>query len=765
MKNFLSILLMLVLVQTNAQIPVGAWRDHLPYAYCRKVVKAGTKVYCATPNNLFVYSTKDNSIEKLSKITGLSDMGISTVEYNFDKDVLLIAYTNGNIDLLKKGGITNIPSVLNQSMTGSKKANHIFFRGNYAYISYPFGIVVLDIVKNEIKDTYPVGEQGTTYEVFSLVADNDYFYAATAKGIFKASVNNQYLVDYSQWKRDLTIPNSTGKFNLLGLYNNKVITNYTGGGAQNDTLYYLENNSWKRFLADQNQLHFEIRQCNSQLLITANYRIFVLNSNMALQETITGYGFNNADPYSSLIDDNGVTWIADNGSSLVYKGANTSEYHTIAPNGPNSEHVRNMAYSNGIVYATGGGLNVSWNNLFYHGELFMFNNDTWSSIYNQNAFDYIAVKPDPSNAGKVYAGAWGTGVWGYENGKNTENFTDRNSTLQTNIPGKPYVRVGGITFDSDHNMWMTNNEAASPISVRKNDGTWKSFALGSYINSPVISDILQDAYGQFWIVLPRGTGMFVFNPKGTIDNENDDAYLKFKPVSIYGNTISNIFCEAIDRDGYIWVGTDQGPVLYTNPQDVLNGSTAGTQVTIPRNDGTSTVDPLLGAESINCIAIDGGNRKWFGTEKGGAFLMSADGTKEIYHFNTDNSPIFSNTVRAITINDQTGEVFFGTDKGIISFRDIATAPAQTYSDIYVYPNPVRDSYAGDIIISGLVENSTIKITDISGNLVYHTKSVGGQARWNGKTGSGRRVATGVYLVFCSNDDGSQTKVSKLLVIH
>jgi len=279
-----------------------------------------------------------------------------------------------------------------------------------------------------------------------------------------------------------------------------------------------------------------------------------------------------------------------------------------------------------------------------------------------------------------------------------------------------------------------------------------------------LGEILIDQYNQFWVPLPPNHGLFVFNPHNTIDNEKDDSIVKFNPISAFGDAITNVYCVASDRDGYIWAGTDKGPVVYSNPENIFT-ETAGAQVKIPRNDGSGLADVLLGTETINCITVDGANRKWFGTDKGGAFLFSPDGTRQIYHFNTDNSPIFSNTIKTIGINDQTGEVFFGTDKGIISFRATATNPNDNFTNVYVYPDPVRENYNGIITITGLIENTIVKITDISGNLVYQTKSLGGQATWDGKGHGGRKVATGVYLVFCSNEDGSKTYVTKMLVIH
>jgi len=231
--------------------------------------------------------------------------------------------------------------------------------------------------------------------------------------------------------------------------------------------------------------------------------------------------------------------------------------------------------------------------------------------------------------------------------------------------------------------------------------------------------------------------------------------------------VDRVYSVAEDNDGNIWVGTIAGPIVYYGAYGIIDeeDDIIGTQILIPRNDGTGLGDPLLKSEKINCIVIDGANRKWFATEKSGAFLMSEDGKTEIYKFNSENSPLFSNNVRSIAINDDNGEIFFGTDKGILSFKGQATKGGEDYHDVYVYPNPVRENYRGDITVTGLVANVNVKITDVSGNLVFETTALGGQAIWDGKNFSGKRVNTGVYLVFCSNEDGTKTHVTKLLFIH
>lgn len=765
MRLQLILLFIFFLLPVKSQVNVGAWRDHLPYHTGRKVVKIGTKIYCSTDYNIFTYDTRDNSLQKLSRITGLSDIGVADMEYNSEKDILLIAYSNGNIDLLKKQHIINIPDVHKQSFPGSRKANHIYFRQNFAYISYSFGIVALDLDRNEIKDTYLVGENGSTYEVLALVSDNTNFYAATPKGIFKASVNDPFLVNYAEWHRDVTIPNASARFNALGVFNDKIIANISGSADKSDTLYYLDNNVWKKLLPGENLPHYEIRQDGNNLLIAGQGRVHRLNTNLELLETISSYGWEAASPNSSFMDDAGNLWIADSNNGLVLRQANSQSYRGIFPNGPYTNHVRDLQYLNGTIYATGGGTNPRLSPLGFAGEIYQFKEESWRSVINWDASDFMVITPDPSNPENMYVGAWGNGVFLYNNDQLIDHYTDKNSTLRTNFPGISSFCIGGITFDDNHNLWIAQGGVSAPVSVRDASGNWTSLSWGAYLGTSALGAIHIDQYKQFWVPLPPDHGLCVFDPNGTISNDKDDNIIKFNPKSAYGDVIQGVFCVTSDRDGTVWVGTDHGPVYYSDPKEVFNGHTDGAQVPIPRNDGKGTIDPLLETETINCIKIDGANRKWFGTVKGGAFLCSSDGTRQIYHFNTDNSPLLSNNVLSITVNDQTGEVFFGTDQGIISYRANATGPNEDFTNVYVFPNPVRENYDGVITITGLVENAIVKITDISGNLVYQTKSSGGQAAWDGKTHGGRRVATGIYLVFCSNEDGSKTYVTKMLVIH
>jgi ligand-binding sensor domain-containing protein len=298
--------------------------------------------------------------------------------------------------------------------------------------------------------------------------------------------------------------------------------------------------------------------------------------------------------------------------------------------------------------------------------------------------------------------------------------------------------------------------------VLKSDGGWIVNPLT--IDAPTIGDIIITSKGKKWIILPRGYGLFILDDNNTPEVFSDDRYKKMLVQDIENQVISFVYSIAEDLDGNIWVGTDQGPVIYFNSDNVFENDLRASRIKIPRNDGTNLADYMLKTETITSIAIDGANRKWLGTASSGAYLLSPDGTTQVKNFNEENSPLLSNSIVTLAVDNKTGEVWFGTAKGVQSVRGDATAGEENFTKVYTFPNPVREDFTGNVTITGLIKDSQIRITDISGNLVFGTVSDGGQATWDLKTYNGRRVATGVYLVFCASKDGSKSAVTKMLVI-
>jgi hypothetical protein len=760
-------LCILLTIKAIAQLPVGQWREHLPYALGQKVSETENKIYCSTKGGLFTFDKNDNSVEKISKITGLSDVGISSLKYSTENNVLLIAYSNANIDIIEGTDIFNISDVKRKQMTGRKTINNILFIDEYAYLSCAFGIVVLNLEKKEIADTYYIGQGGDKIEVFELAfhANSHMFYAATENGIFSADKDNPNLVDYNNWSLITDVPNFDKKFNTICSFNNKIYANYSSADGVSDAIYVFDGDSWSDCSLSTN---FTRKLTNSyeRLIIVLQYNVRVYDYDENMTHNIWTYRFEeNPSPQArdAIFDVDNIIWVADYRHGLIKK-APGFDFESIHPNGPAGSVVVDIDVSGDHLWSVKGGVSASWNNLFNHGELYTFFDEQWSSHVLSDTRDMFTVVIDPTNPNHVFSGSWGYGVFEFLDQELVANYNETNSTLQTIIPGH-YCRIGGLAFDNQHNLWVTNADVANTISVLKADGQWKSFEYGSIMNANTIGEIIITRNNHKWIILPHLKGLFAFDDNNTIDDTSDDRHKKFIVTNTDGKTISDdIYSIAEDLDGSIWVGTNQGIAVYYNPSEIFSPGIVGAQQIIIL-DQDSVAHALLETETVTAIAIDGANRKWLGTAGSGLYLMSEDGTEQIHHFNLDNSPILSNNISAVTINQSSGEVFIGTDVGIISFRSTATEGNEFFRDVYAFPNPVREDYDGVITIKGLVTNANVKITDISGNIVFETTAYGGQAIWDGNNFSGQRVHTGVYLIFCTNEDGSKTFVTKLLFIN
>ena len=374
--------------------------------------------------------------------------------------------------------------------------------------------------------------------------------------------------------------------------------------------------------------------------------------------------------------------------------------------------------------------------------------------------DFITVAVDARDE-SVWAGSYGGGLLHIKNNGQFE-ILKQNSPLEQTVGDPGSYRVSGLAFDSDHNLWITNFGANNELHVLKNNGTWKSFSIPFLLFANAASQIVIDDANQKWIVSPLGNGLIVFNDNNTIDNTSDDKWKLFKTGTGLGNLPSNdVFSIAKDKSGFIWIGTSNGIAVIQCPQEVF--STAGCESIWPIIKEGNFANYLFKGQEVRNIAVDGADRKWIATSSG-AWLISSEGDKVIEHFTEENSPLLSNDVKSIAIDGTTGEIFFATAKGISSFRGAATEGGENKSNVLVFPNPVPPSYNGTIGIRGLPENSMVKITETNGRLVYQTRSLGGQAIWNGKDYKGRQASSGIYLVLAENEIKEEKIVAKIVFI-
>jgi hypothetical protein len=742
-------------------VALGQWSDYLPNNKGIRVTQLNGKVYCATQYGVVILNKEDNSIERLSRSNGLSDINISSIASN--SNTVIIAYKDGNIDLIKNGEITNFSEIKrSNAIQGAKRIYNIKVKGNFAYISCNFGIVVYDFNRNEIKSTlYPSIDNPDVYQV---CFDDSIIYSATKKGIFYANLNNPLLPYYVAWtKLDAAADRPT---NNITIFENAIyFSRFTEGAFGADTIFKVENNSLSVYKGADN--YFALDVINNKLLIASNYNLIVVKPNGAGEDVIYEY-LNGAvpQPRDVIVDPQNpqVFWIADNQQCLV-KVTNIYIVEIFKPAGPASPKVFSLTQNQGNVWVSTGAYDPSFTPLYNIDGVYKYNGIDWTTYQLPYANDYVRdivdVNVDPSDGTHAWFASWGKGLIETKDGAILNAYNRNNSQLQALPEDTNQLRIAGSVRDRDGLLWVSNAGVPKPLCMKNTNNEWFSYNLSGAINNRPTGKIIADSSNQKWMIIPE-IGVVVFKNEG-------EQITGFKLVNDQlgsgSMTSSNVLSLAQDRDGQMWVGTSKGINVFYSPEAILQeGSTNWEAQLITVNQGGFN-QYLLNSEEVTAIAVDGGNRKWCGTKKAGVFLVSPDGTSLIHQFTNQNSPLLSNTINSIVINDNTGEVFFGTSDGLCSYRSDATKGNDVFGKIYAFPNPVRPDYNGPIAITGLVTDADVRITDIQGNLVFNTRANGGTAVWNGLTFSGKRAASGVYLVFCANADGTQTKVTKILMVN
>lgn len=740
---------------------IGQWQVHLSYNNGKTLAEAENKVYCGTQSGLFYFNKEDDQITRLSKVDGLSDLAVNEINYNYSDKTLVVAYSNSNIDIIQNNKIFNIADIKNKSIVGNKNINDIMFMNEYAYLSCGFGIVVLNTANMEIKESYiNIGSGGAVVEVYGLASDDSSLFAATSEGIIEAPVYNANLLDYRSWYLH-------GKNEKLPQGSSKAVTYFNGliHASVNDTVFSYLDTIWEPYKPGIIRGIKNLESLYNKLVVTSDTSVMIIDT-LGLATTVPKSWWMPG-PTKAIIDKEGIVWVADNSRGLVKYQNNI--YITIKPNGPYSDNVFHITTFQNDIWVAAGGITPTPGNLWSQDGIYSFLFNSWNS-YNtiletpgmeNKIFDIIHVEVSPVNK-HVFAGSFYNGLAEFNNDRVINIFNDQNSSLQKPDTSSDACSVASMTFDNNQNLWVTNSGAPSPLSVMKTDNTWKSFNFGSSLGKNYVGKIIIDSFNQKWILLKQ-SGILVYNDNNTIDDTGDDQYKILSNVEGKGNLPSNsVFSIAEDRDGKIWVGTDEGIAVFYAPELVFTENNYDAQQILVEQDGYAAY--LLETEYVNTIAIDGANRKWVGTNNG-VWLLNTDGTKVIDQFTEINSPLLSDQIISIAINQITGEVFFGTAKGIVSYRSTATKGEETYQQVTVFPNPVREDYDGLIAVNGLVTDANVKITDISGTLIYETTALGGQAIWDGKNYNGKRANTGVYLIFSANNSGSESYVGKILIIN
>jgi hypothetical protein len=743
----------------NIYAQVGTWKTYRAYYQASLVAETPNLVFAVYDGSLLSYSPDDGEIRTYSYQNGLNDTDIGFMAYHPGANALVLAYSNANIDIFSgDNNVYNIATFKNSSSIQNKTLYNLEIIGDYAYLSTAFGIVVIDPKRNEIKGTYDLG-----VPVMSVCQNGDYLYAATSEGIKRALITSN-LLDKGNWSP----VNGLSGITQVTFFNNQLVfvmssqVNYIATDGTQQTLPF-------------NDVRY-IRVLNNQLIVLTSLDTYFFSD------------FTNSVhvPFSSYsIDCNNSGnqyWVAAGTAGLIgfTKLPGASDYNVTASgiivNSPKRNLNAYMTFTANKLIVTGGGKGADRLNnpgtlmVYENGQWYNFNEDSISLQTGLPCLDLMSVAVDPADPMHYFVGSWGEGLYEFKNNEFVNLYSYNNSSLQTAIAGSNrYVRVDGLIFDKNNNLYMVNGGVASGLSIFLNQTNWQSFYYPPLSQSDP-DKILISRVNQKWFnfFLVARAGIMVLDDNGTVADASDDQYVysgSFVDPQQQGSSINATayLAMAEDQNGLIWVGTDNGPIYFTSPDQVNNG-VCNRIVSIDQY-GTPYL-PLQGVK-ITSIVVDGGNRKWMGTAGAGVYVLDqSDPSKiRIDNYNTDNSLLLSNNINSIAINDQTGEVFIGTDKGLCSYQSEAIAGKPDYSKVYAYPNPVKPASGNSqVVITGLMQNSTVKITDLAGNLIQGGASMGGQYVWNCTDRTGAFVKAGIYLVFAATPEGSKGVVTKIMVI-
>jgi len=743
------------------QVPVGQWRTHLPYTRATCLEVSPEEIWCGTENGLFLYDKEDQSVRIRSRIDGMNDQHILSLRYSDLYQTMVIGYASGRIDLFRGGQYRLIDDIFRSNqIIGLKNISHIHLRGRFAYLSCSFGIVELDLEREEIRNTFVVGPGGSKLPVYALTDNGDSFYAATDSGLLVASLNEPNLSNFNAWQFEPTLRGKALKH----------VAYFAGSVATilGDSLMRLSNGGWTAIRLDSSFANTGLEARNGQLQITNVFRVHSLSDDWQ-SRTFTDANHDIVRPVMAIRDGNNL-WMADNGGGLWRFFSGIGNGVQILPEGPYSDNALQLSANNTSVLVATGGTETTLSPLYNSDGCLVFAQEKWSRLSRYNIpglpdslisgefplVDVMQAIQDPLQSNRIFLATWGAGLIELVDGRFQMAYNPTNSKLQY-IPGYVgnngvgSVRIGGMDFDAQGNLWVTNYGVGRPVSVRRRNGVWESWPLN---NATEVREITIDAQGNKWIRIRSG-GLVVLDANG----ERVASVLAAPGQGGLPSPVVNAI--ASDRSGTIWLGTNEGPALFYNPGAVFRSTFDAQRIKIQQEQ---FVGFLLGNEVITAIAVDGADRKWFGTTNG-LWCFSPDGTRQIHHFTTQNSPILSNVVLSLTIHPASGEVFVGTDRGLISYRSTATEGGEVHSNVQVFPNPVEPGFEGYVSVGGLPTDAWIKITDVTGSLLYQTRADGGQISWNQRTLKGDLVPSGVYLVYSSTDLGEDTFASKVVVVR
>lgn len=765
MKKYILAFIACIYAIVSAGQAIGQWKTYPALQIATDNVAVNNKIYSLCNGNLFSYNTDNTEIYVYDKINGLHDVHIKFIRYCLETQKLVAVYENGNVDIIYPDDeITNLKQIKDKNYT-NLIINNVVINGKTAYLCTNFGIIELDLEKEVFSATYNLD-----MNVKCGIEYDNHIYISTDEGCYKGDMHLN-LLDKANWKR---LNNFT--FDQITLFQNELVAFKNKSG-----LYKLDKNTFGQ--TELTKGNFTYFSHDDNVMIAGNeFMVNVYKSLNDKQQITFENTFNQIHHYK------GTYWASQNKNGLQPYKIDGDQFTPIQspvqPNSPVRDYFCNMHYDGDRLLIAGGDLNYS--GIVREATIMYYENDTWYNFIENNVAEQVnlpeyvnvnSIAQDPKDPTHHFVSTPRLGLYEYKDLKFIKKYDYTNSKISSIYPGRDnalrYIGCSALNYDNNGNLWMMNNSVDTLFVILKSDNTWTKLYYPEIAKSPTCNFFITfDRNGNVWFNSQRmePRGIFFLDYNGTLEDTSDDIHLLRKNITNQDGveyTPDAFYCIVEDLKGKIWIGTNIGPFVISEPEKFANEDFTFTQVKISRNDGTEYADYLLSGVEVRAIAIDGANRKWIGTSSDGVYLVSEDGQEMLQHFTTENSPLLSDEIQSLAVNPKTGEVMMGTGEGLVSYMSDANTPKDQLEkdNISVYPNPVTPDFNGPIAVSGLTADAEVKITTVTGQLVYSGHSKGGLFTWNGRNKSGKRVSSGIYNVITTNAEGKKTVVTRITFIH
>ena len=762
MKNFVLIFLILPSIVLSQDFS-DRWKSYFSYYNITDLDESDNKVYAAAENAYFIYDIPTQTIQTVTSIEGLSGNKISKIYHSKNHGLTCIGFEDGLIQIVMDNNqhifsVVDIRDKISISPNNKRINNFFEFEGKL-YISTDFGIAEYSLQNLEFEDSFFIGENGSQIKINQITILEGKIYAASPEGIKSADITEPNLIDFEVWQLEYE-----GKWKGVLNFSNTIF-----GLKNNNTISTLENGNASFFeAAGSNVKGFNVS--GEQLVITAANKVLAFNSELNLEEFIKELQ-DEEFSINTSVSSNGHYFLGHSSLGLLnFQDSNTTAFSKLSPDGPLLNSIFSLEATSSDLWVTFGEYNQFLDPYPLNSRgLSRFTEEEWINIGVENlknARELSNVTIDPSNPNRVFVSSFFDGLLEIENNELIKQYDSSNSIIE-GVPGDiDDNRIGASVFDTQGRLYFTNSIAENQLKRLNANGEFVNIDMSDgYLNPTETSSskMVIDSNNNVFIGTLKD-GVVAYSPStdtSALISSNIQG-VEF-PDTFNANPI--ITALEIDQNSRLWIGTDEGLRVMSNPTAIFNENQNVSVSPIIIEDVDGLPQELLFEQFITDITTDGANNKWISTADSGVFQVSANGQDILNIFNVENSPLPTNSVRTVEINQATGEVFFGTTSGLLSYSSRVTSGNETLENLRAYPNPVRPNYTGLVTIDGLTNGANIKITDVSGNLVFEEFVDGGSLQWDTRAFGKHKVASGVYFIVVTGEDQIETKVGKIMIIR